>query len=399
MNILKNSYPVMATILVGSFLQADFTDVNVWQRAAASGTMQQFITCGDRHSVKKVGLQQAQEIVALLAPGKDNAIIIEDAYDYTKSIEQLAALQDGTENHQYLMGDFQHFQTQTLNATRRQSVVGHALSGIVLVPELAAEQGVACESVEFRQFVTFQLPSLLELIDEYGYDHRAVIKQLVDRVCAEVASFNDSPELNAFYKETLDKFIPIKSALDAFIVNAKEPIAKFPSYMCDLVMADPASFDLESLTYASPYPYLVADKKKTSALQQALREDKNLVDRNMLQERIETDFIFYAFSPLIDAYILHALHEKQCAATGGNTVVLCAGLAHNMSIEQFLPQLGYEQVAAFQNNEGVAIADALQDILNSVQEQGSNQFVDVIVAMVDGVKTAFDTVTSFFGLA
>lgn len=388
---------MLSMIVLGVFaLKADFTQLSLWQRKTLSGQKQSLIICGDNHGKKKTGFQQAQELTAFLQEQGNGSILIEDTFDYRKSLDKLSDVLGDDERFQGLKDELQDFQVNRLDPYRRKSVVDGVFSGILLIPTFARELGIVCENVEFRQFITDLIHDTLKIINDHGYDEIFLAKQMIDSVYAEVKAFNDTLQLNTYYQEILQKLELIKGLYEQFLLTER-PASEFFDFVCDVVLADPAAFDLTCLSYTSSNSYLVSEKGKTTKLYQQLLENKRLVHRKTVRDRVEADLMNHAFSALIDVYILHALYTKQMSADTGNIIALCAGLAHCSCIEELLPQFGYEHVAVCNEANGIVMADALQDIRQDLM-QPSNNIANVVYAMVDGVKTAFDTIGSYLGL-
>jgi hypothetical protein len=179
---------------------------------------------------------------------------------------------------------------------------------------------------------------------------------MIETVLNTIASFDDSLQLNVFYKKILDNFMPIKKEIDAFIQTGR-PMNEFPEYLCNRVIEDPQLIDLNNLSYSSPHPELKAMAQKLSDLQKALLEDKQAVDKDYLLKQIRMNFVFNTFSSLIDTYMLHQLYQKQLVADESNLICICAGLGHVYNIEQILPELGYELIVAQQDNNNAVDID------------------------------------------
>ena len=390
MNKLKITLLFLTTIVTK--LHADFTHISAWQRTAESGEKQLLIVCGDDHSIREKGFKQAQEVAAILKKDKNNALIIEDAYDYSRSINQLAKLSDGTENFVHLIEDFEHYQNVTLGSHVVEDVVDHMVSGIVLVSALALEQNSICERIEFRQLITFQLPHLLELIDEYGYDHRVVIQSLIEHMYNEIESFNDCPRLNEFYAHVLRSFSPLKKIIEDFM-QTQHGMVTFPTYLCDQLMKNPDLIEADCLTYASPHPQLITMREKMHTLFKSLKTDIGSVDKKALTKQIEINFVYNAFSALFDAYLLHALYEKQIDVRNENIAIICAGLGHTMHVETLLPDMGYTKLHENAEKTGVNIADFCEPF---VPANTSNPIMYVWSYVVDSVESVISYVSELF---
>jgi hypothetical protein len=395
MNRLKNSFFYLFLVSVIGSLQADFIQLSVWQRKTDAGVSQQLVICSDNHGKKAVGLQQAQELTAFMHGRNNGSILIEDTFDYQKSLDWLSNVDD--EQCSALVNELQDFQINRLDPYRRKAVTDNVFSGILLVSKLARELGIACENVEFRHFITGLINDTLTIIDEHGYDRCVIAKQLIDKVYAEILTFNDTPALNEYYQEAVQKLAQIKNLYEQFMLTNK-PASQIFDFVCDMVMDDPTSFDLTCLTYTCDYPYLISQKQKTCTLYEQLLTNKRSVHRDTVRRQIESDLMDRAFSIFIDVYVLHALYVKQVTHSAANTVALCVGLAHSLCVEKFLPQLGYACIAIHKDADGVSVADVLQDIPENAPEAKAYVLTDTVYAIVDGVKSVIKTVGTFLRL-
>lgn len=395
MNRLKNSFFYLFLMPAIGSLHADFIQLSVWERKTSSGASQQLVICGDNHGKKNVGFEQAHELTAFMHGRNNGSILIEDTFDYQKSLDWLSNVDD--EQCTALVDELQDFQINRLDPYRRKAVTDKVFSGILLVSKLAHELGISCENVEFRHFITGLINDTLNIIDEHGYDRCVIAKQLIDKVYAEILTFNDTPALNEYYQEAVQKLAQIKNLYEQFMLKNK-PESDIFDFICDMVMDDPTSFDLTCLTYTCDYPYLISQKEKTCKLYEQLLTNKRLVHRNTVRRQIESDLMDRAFSIFIDVYVLHALYVKQVTHNAANTVALCVGLAHSLCVEKFLPQLGYVCISMHKDAEGVAVADVLQDIPENAPGSDVYVFADTVYAIVDSVKSVIKAVGTLLRL-
>ncbi len=339
-------------LVYANVVQADFTQLSIWEKTAKDNQKQHLVMLGDRHGALKKGVKQIEQLMqALKDVSGDREIIVEDAFNYKAILDVLAEGADGSAAYQDMIKSVQDFQDD-LHTYRKQDVQDGLITNIVLVPELAQDAGIPCSSLEFRQLITYA--PMTQLIDQHGYDHRKVVETVLENVCNSIRSFKDSDELVAYYQRVLNKFEPVRQLVKQFIKTDK-PMSLFSHYVCDLLLKDPQSVDLTDFTYDSPHPLLVTSAQKIANLQSDLRSGKQ-VDKAVLLKQIDLTFSNRTLAPLLDALIVHALYQKQIELDKENLICICAGLGHTYAIERLLPSLGYIKVVGQHDKDALDIA-------------------------------------------
>ncbi len=340
-------------LVYANVVQADFTQLSIWEKTAKDNQKQHLVILGDRHDVLKKGVAQVEQLVQIL---KDipcqSEVIVEDAFSYRAILDALASQNDDTPVYQDMVKNVEEFQAD-LHRYAKEDVQDGLITNLILVPQLAQKAKVPCTNLEFRQLITYA--PMTELIDQHGYDHRKVVDAVLENVCSRIKSFNDSDQLDAYYQKVLNKFEPIKKLIKQFIKTDK-PMSQFSHYVCDLLLKDAHAVDLTDLAYDSPHPLLVTAAQRLESVQNDLRSGKQ-VDKDTLLKQIELTFCNRTLAPLLDALMVHELYQKQTQHSGKESLMcICAGLGHTHAIERLLPSLGYTKMFAQQDKDALDIA-------------------------------------------
>ena len=161
---LKNSL-LLSTALCVFSLQADFTHVSAWQRIPKSGEKQLLVMCGDTHSKEKVGLDQAEQIVELLAGHRrpDDCILVEDLSDMVglaKRIDTFFEHYPCEEDRKEIARSLHHLHYEVLEGVRTQRAQERKQISLFLLPYCARACDVPMYNIDFRQCVSCDTPRM-----------------------------------------------------------------------------------------------------------------------------------------------------------------------------------------------------------------------------------------------
>jgi len=193
---------------------------------------------------------------------------------------------------------------------------------------------VAGESIEFRYYDTGLVDSLLNGSPENLCDF---LKSSTEHVCKEIATYNDSRELNTYYRKTLNRFKNdvLNPALEYF-----KGLKKYSSAL-SAVLDVPLCKEIDQFLYNEQViDGLDLELPETQSKQRA----KNYI-KNSNDEKLKS-FIMRFCIWLLDMRILHAMEN-----TDKDFVIIFAGGHHIFSISSMLEKLGYEETYGTEKNK------------------------------------------------
>ncbi len=351
----KKIFLLLSSLTISSILHADFVHISKWDRELDNGQKQSIVFFGDIHDQLNAGFKQAKDIANFMAQykNKNDCVLLEainDADMIVTHTDRFYAHYNYPEDQKDIQKGLGRL-ADILEDARKEDVAQQKNNALFLLPHFFDEHGVAYDNVDFRQTMTCDAPRLN--ISNYQDGH-LIIPFVIEQLFNEIASYEDTPELNAFYSKVLNRYKPFMRFICNIMREHKIIFQDLPDFFATDLMKNPLAYELKQFKAASFYAFNYYHERLGRELA-FLRKTKSKRTKDKLVELFK-HVLDLSSVELIDAYILHLLHTKQVKSNERSTISVVVGQAHMRAVEKYLPQLGYERVGFSFDEDGVDVA-------------------------------------------
>ncbi len=377
---------ISLTVLFSYLAHADFVHISKWDRVLEDGQKQSIVFFGDIHDQLENGFVQAKDIANFMAQykNKNDCVLLEainDADMILTHTDRFYAQHNFPEDQKDIHKGLGRL-ADILEAARQEDIAEQKNNALFILPHFFDERGVAYENVDFRQTMTCDAPRLN--ISNYQDGH-LIIPFGIEQLFNEIASYDDNPELNAFYSKVLNRYGPFMHFICNIMREHKIIFQDLPYFFATALMKDPLAYELKQFKAASEHAFNYYHERLGQALS-FLRPTSSEHTKEKLIG-IFKRVLDLSSVELVDVYILHLLYAKQIKSNEQSTISVVVGQAHMRAVEKYLSQLGYERVDFSFDEDGVNVAAFCVNYPN----EDAHSFWARIVA-------AFTYVVGLFGL-
>lgn len=393
--VLKNK--IFLLLAIASTVQADFIHVSAWERQLQDGTKQSILFFGDVHDQEEVGFKQAQQIVHAVAQrnNKDDLLLVEDMNDAHDLAKRLDAYfqehpheQDRHNAAESVKRLIDIYEDERLNQAEKG-----VNATLFMLPYFAQKKDVNICNVDFRQFVSCDAPRLD--ISKYHNGH-LIVPAMLETVVADIASFDDTPTLNAYYAQLLKRYTPFMQMMCNIMRNEKIIFQDLPDYFAKKLMKDPLAFELKQFKSASSATFNFYHELLGKALAFLRPTSSEKTYQKLVL--IFVDLLDLSSVELIDAIIMHRLYQEQIATNKDNLLCVCVGEAHMLNVEKQLKQCGYKKIDAILDWQGVDVEAFCAKHVQQTLPERAMQSSDVETSMWARIVAAITYLATLIGL-
>ncbi len=379
---------VLFTFLFTRFLNADIVEATFWQRKIEPEKMQYVLTCSDLHSVYIEGHRQAVDLVKFCSAATSGHLLYEDINDLDLVAQDVKEFDEEHDFKGKLVGEF-HSMYQAYKEHKKLASKEGSSDLLYILKCVADTYGVLSSNIDFRLGLTPDAPnfpfSRKCASDLLRWRMNHWINKLMER---EVSSLTSQCS-----QRCIEQFKPFLQEVVRVMKLHSLEYKELPQYYFNLLLDDCNEFDAKV--------FLPAIKEDNLSIHKSLNQIIKMLKAGNRSEEVkaallsELEYAFYlAMTDIVDVVILQELDQRQVQNCNNDLLAVCVGQAHASSINTFLPELGYKQVADWRK-EGTQTFGAF--CANQLKTMQKNEKNSLFISFVDFIKGLFLSTFGWMG--